>query len=35
MISESEVQRFAKKLYPINIAGKKRMVYSEPTGTHA
>jgi len=32
VISESELQRFAKKLRPIKIAGKIRMVYNEPTG---
>jgi hypothetical protein len=27
VISESEVQRFSKKLRPISVAGKQRMVY--------
>ena len=35
VISESELQRFSKKLRPIKIAGKLRMVYNQPTGANA
>jgi len=31
VIAEDEVQRFSKMLRPINVAGKTRMVYAEPT----
>jgi len=31
VIAENEVQRFAKMLRPINVAGKTRMVYAQPT----